>query len=131
MAFQNIKQPINATFSMAGNIGRLVWNPTFATIQNARFSAAQKYIDSEVLRLDDPLIPLQTGYLKKSGQLGTKVGSGEVKYIAPYAGYQYYSTPETRGYDPQRGAKWFERMKAAHKEAILRGAQAYAGGAGI
>jgi hypothetical protein len=57
---------------------------------------------------------LQSGILKKSGTLGTEIGSGEVDWIAPYARKQYYDTPETRVYDPMRGSLWFERMKADH-----------------
>lgn len=35
---------------------------------------------------------------------------------------QYYGTADTRPYDANRGAHWFERMKVAEKEDILRGA---------
>ena len=89
---------------------------------------AQQFVDSEVLRLCDPLVPMQTGMLKKSGTLGTDIGSGEVNYIAPYAAMQYYNTAQTRDYDSNRGAYWFERMKAAHKKEILEGAKNLAGG---
>lgn len=91
------------------------------------FNKVQSYIDSEVLRYCDPLVPMQTGMLKKSGTLGTELGSGEVKYIAPYAAKQYYETAETRAYDPNRGAYWFERMKPMHRDAILSGAKRVVG----
>ena len=65
----------------------------------------------------------RTSMLEKSGLLGTVVGSGEVKYIAPYARFQYYSTAQSRIYDPRRGGMWFERMKAAHRKDILRAAE--------
>ena len=68
-------------------------------------------------------MPLQTGMLEKSGKLGTEIGSGEVNYIAPYAADQYYNTSETRPYDSNRGANWFERMKVDEKESILKGAE--------
>ena len=71
--------------------------------------------------------PIDTGMLIRSGELGTVVGSGEVNYIAPYAGAQDATAP-SRIYDPRRGGKWFERMKADHKTAILRGAAKIAGG---
>lgn len=90
---------------------------------NGQLSRAQIFVDSEVLRLCSPLVPFQTGMLDKSGKLGTEIGSGEVRYIAPYAAVQYYNTSESRPYDAQRGAKWFERMKAGHKKEILDGAQ--------
>ena len=61
--------------------------------------------------------------LEKSGILGTVIGSGEVRYIAPYARRQYYHTAQSRSYDAHRGAKWFERMKPAHKADIQRAAE--------
>lgn len=110
-----IKQPRNT----AG----LTWNTNFASNWAGKFSKAQKFIDSEVLRCSDPYTPKQTGSLINSGKSGTVIGSGEVKYLAPYAASQYYDTAKTRPYDPQRGAEWFERMKVVHKKAILEGAK--------
>lgn len=101
----------------------LTWNPNFAPSRTAKFSKAQKFVDSEVLRYCSSLIPFQTGMLDKSGKLGTVIGSGLVQYIAPYAAEQYYNTATSRFYDANRGAKWFERMKVAYKKDILAGAQ--------
>lgn len=56
-----------------------------------KMGAVQKVIDSEVLRRSDPYIPMLSGNLKRSGTTGTVIGSGEVKYIAPYARKQYYN----------------------------------------
>lgn len=83
----------------------------------------QQVIDSEVLRLDDPYVPFDTGNLRQSGIRGTHIGSGEVVYNAVYAASQYYNTPDTRSYDPMRGAQWFERMKADHHGEILEAAR--------
>lgn len=99
---------------------RLVWNNGCAPRVNGMLSKKQEIIDSEVLRLCGPMVPKRTGALEKSGTLGTVIGSGEVKYIAPYAERQYYSTSQSRSYDPRRGGMWFERMKVAHRAAILR-----------
>ena len=74
------------------------------------------------LRGTETRVPIKTGMLEKSGKLGTSIGSGEVNYIAKYAAVQYYATSDTRPYDANRGAHWFERMKVAEKEDILRGA---------
>lgn len=101
----------------------LKWAPTFAMRWTEKFSQAQKFIDSEVLRYSAPLTPRLTGFLINSGSLGTTIGSGLVQYTAPYAASQYYDTSESRAYDPHRGAKWFERMKTAYKDAILAGAK--------
>lgn len=102
---------------------KLVWNSDFGRERTKQFSRKQKIVDSEVLRYCSPLVPKITGMLERSGILGTVIGSGEVKYVAPYARLQYYQTAQTREYDPQRGAKWFERMKTAHKEDLKRAAE--------
>ncbi len=102
---------------------RLVWNSGFGQERTAMFNRKQEIVDSEVLRYCSPLVPLRTGMLEKSGTLGTVMGSGEVKYIAPYARFQYYQTAQSRSYDTRRGAKWFERMKTAHKGDIQRAAE--------
>lgn len=111
------------SISQPRNTSGLTWNPMFATIRNAQLSREQKFIDSEVLRYCDPLTPKQTGNLIDSGKMGTTIGSGEIKYLAVYAANQYYNTAQSRPYDPNRGSKWFERMKTAHKKAILEGAK--------
>lgn len=99
--------------------------------------SVQKFIDSEVLRLCDPLVPLDSGKLKQSGITGTVVGSGKVTYNSPYARYQYYGklmvgkAPKTltdidlqyHSGDSRRGKFWFERMKSQYKDDILRGAK--------
>lgn len=118
-----ISQPSNTTFTSGSTTGKLVWSTSFATKRTSHFDKIQKYVDSEVLRLCSPLVPFDTGNLEKSGKLGTVVGSGEVKYIAPYAAYQYYNTSESRSYDGNRGGNWFERMKASSLDDIKAGAE--------
>ena len=98
---------------------RLEWNPEFGQKKAQAFSKAQEFIDSECLRYCDPLTPRRTGYLIKSGQLGTVIGSGEMNYLAPYARRQYYENSGSGG--GKRGKLWFERMKAAKKETIKKG----------
>ncbi len=107
---------------------QLEWNPGFGAEKTGHFNAAQRFVDSEVLRRGDKYVPFRTGVLRTSGVLGTVVGSGEVAYIAQYAARQYYRTAKTRSYDPLRGAYWFERMKTAEGAIILVGAQRIAGG---
>ncbi len=117
---------------------KLTWNPQFQKGWETRFNNAQKFVDSECLRHCDKLVPFQTGFLKKSGILGTKIGSGELNYLSPYSRYQYYgkvmvgkppkrktNIPLKYQFAPKRGAKWFERMKVEHKDAILRGASRF------
>lgn len=99
---------------------RLKWNSGFAPEKEACFNRAQAFVDSECLRRMNPLAPRRTGMLIKSGTLGTVIGSGEIEYLAPYARKQYYKH--------KTKAKWFERMKASHKEPILKGAMIIAAG---
>lgn len=138
-----IKTPHGATINTKNGTVRLTWNPSFTDIWEGRFTEAQKYVDSAVLRYNSRYIPFRTGFLDRSGTLGTVIGSGLVVYNAPYARYMYYGkvmrdkngralygmapkhvTNEPIQYHgaPQRGAFWFEKMKAAHKDTILRGA---------
>ena len=108
----------------------LEWNTNFVPKWTERYTKAQKFVDSEVLRYSEPFIPLLTGTLIKTGILGTDIGSGTVSWIAPYARYQYYRgrRPGTQQAGPLRGRYWFERMKAVRGETIIRGAKKLAGG---
>lgn len=99
---------------------RLIWDTGAKQRINGVLSQKQETLDSEVLRLCSPLVPHRTGTLERSGIMGTVIGSGEVKYITPYARFQYYQTAETRDYDPRRGGMWFERMKTANKAQLLK-----------
>lgn len=78
----------------------------------------QKFIDSEVLRLMEPYTPFLSGTLKDSPTLQTKLGTGLIHQRQPYARRQYY---ENVG-KGLRGKLWFGRMKADHKNDILKGA---------
>lgn len=123
MGVHRIDTPRGSIIKAGETSCELVWNSNFKGDSEAQFDRKQKTVDSEVLRYCSPLVPFRTSMLEKSGTLGTVVGSGEVKYIAPYARFQYYNTAESRSYDPRRGGMWFERMKAAHKQDILRAAE--------
>lgn len=90
----------------------------------------QKFVDSEVLRLTDPYVPMDTGQLKQSGTRHTRIGSGEVKYKTPYARRMYYNPQYRFQGAPMRGAYWFERFKANHRDEILKGAAKVAGARG-
>lgn len=116
-------------------VAELKWKPGFGSEYSAKYNQAQMFVDSEVLRLCDPLTPMRSKALILSGTLATDVGSGLVQYNAPYAKYHYYGklmvgpapkklTEIDLTYEgaPQRGAFWFERMKANDAKAILKGA---------
>lgn len=80
---------------------------------------AQKYIDSEIVRRSDPLVPFDTGMLKKSGITGTKIGTGVIAYNSPYAKKQYFKGRATG----LRGRKWVRRMWTSDKADILENSQ--------
>jgi hypothetical protein len=123
-----IDTPRGSVFQGKNGKAQLVWNTNFQPKWQANYSAAQKFVDGEVLRLCEPYTPLRTSMLIKSGILGTDVGSGTVSWIAPYAKAQYYNPrPPGRETGPLRGGHWFERMKAVNGAKILAGARRIAG----
>lgn len=136
-----IETPRGTIVKTTNSKAELKWNPNFTDKWQGRYSRAQMFVDSEVLRLSDPYIPMQSGMLKKSGILGTVIGSGEVVWNAPYARYLYYGkvmvgrapkvlTAKNLTYHgaPMRGAFWFERMKKDKGKQILDKAALIAGG---
>ncbi len=91
---------------------------------------AQKFLDTEVLRLADPYVPMLTGTLKKG--MGTVVGAGEIVYNTPYAKRQYYANAG-RGLQGNaggglRGKLWIPRMIADKGTALTRAFAAFIGG---
>lgn len=116
------------------------------------FGKVQKFIDQETIRLMAPYTPYRAGVLENSASIGTKIGSGEINQISPYARFQYYGkvmvssitgSPWARkgekkiltdrdlvhdkSIHPMAGPFWFERMKADKKDEILEGARKVAG----
>lgn len=107
----------------------------------------QKLVDSECMRYMGDYMPRrQVGELEHMMVLVTTIGSGEIDTPGPFAHYLYegilYVSPTTgsawakkneikvpTGKEltyagaPMRGKKWFERMKADHKEDILQSAR--------
>lgn len=114
-----IKTPRGCVYTTTNRGGtvmaKLEWNPGFAPNKNAAFQSAQAFVDSECLRYMNPLTPRKTGMMIKSATLGTVLGSGSIEYLVPYARRQYY--------EHKTKAKWFENMKAGHKDAIMKGAE--------
>lgn len=100
-----ITTPRGSVFTSADANGsvtaKIEWAPGFAQRKAESFSKA--------------LTPRRTGFLIKSGTLGTVIGSGSIEYLAPYARRQYYENKSK--------PRWFETMKASHKEPILKGAE--------
>jgi hypothetical protein len=129
MTAPKIETPRGKVFQTPNGKAELVWNTNFVPIRQKNYSDAQKFIDSEVLRLSEPFTPLLTSMLIKSGILGTDIGSGTVKWIAPYAKAQYYKgrQPGRSKTGPLRGAFWFERGKEIWGQKLIRSARKMAG----
>lgn len=83
------------------------------------FSPAQRFIDSECMRLMDPYTPFDKGTLKSAPNIQS--GGGKIVQQTPYAKRWYYEHANFKE-APRRGNKWFERMKENHKKDILAGA---------
>ena len=93
--------------------------------------AVQQFIDTQCLQLsNDKFVPFDQHTLIESGNINTKIGSGEVMWRTPYARRLYYH-PEydfSTEKNPQAGGYWFERMKQQYKKRILAGAKKIANG---
>lgn len=147
---KRIDTPQGSIIVTKGNKGissRLKWNEGFKGKWQGKIDNAQKFVDSECIRRMDKYTPMLSGMLIKSATLGTKIGTGKIQQIAPYAKYQYYGklmvssktgsswskgekkilTDRNLNYNnsvhPLAGAFWFERMKRDHLESILQGAK--------
>ena len=99
-----------------------------------RYNSIQKFIDNTVVRHMDPYVPMRTGILAKSVILGSRMGSGELVYIAPYSRKVYLGEKKdgtkmkfSKSRHPKATEKWAEHMKAARMPQIEREVQAYVG----
>ena len=124
----------------------LKWSKGFGVRMTATLLKAQKFVDSECIRLMTPYTPTLNTGLRKSAITGTKIGTGKIVYASPYARYQYYGklmvssgtgegkvlTDKDLKYSKSRaplaGKLWFERMKADKLPQIKKGANAILGG---
>lgn len=104
------------------------WNDRNRIPQN--IVRAQKYLDGQVLKDTDKYVPMRTGILAKSGILGTRIGSGEIEYTAPYAKKLYYGVNIrfSKSRHPLACAKWFEASKAVNKRSWLMEVRRISGG---
>lgn len=112
--------------------------------------AVQKVVDSETMRYMSDYMPRrQAGSLEHLMVMATVIGSGQIDIPGPYAHYLHegilfvspttgsawakknevkVSTGKALNYTgaPMRGKKFFDRMKADHKDDILKAAKAMA-----
>ena len=106
---------------------QLVWNPGFGMQYSYKFQRNQIFIDSGVIKGMEPYTPLRTSMMIKSLYLGSVIGSGLIRYLAPYAKKQYYMgrVPGTSSTGALRGKLWFERWKAEKGETFKVSVKAY------
>lgn len=109
--------------------GKLVMNTGKVTARYAgNIAAAQRFLDSSVLKDSEPYVPYKSGHLARSGQRGTSIGSGQVRYTAPYARKQYYLYPvKNTNVHKQASMQWFEKAKAVKKSDWMKGAKRIGG----
>ncbi len=74
----------------------------------------QPILDTQVLKDSNYYAPMDTGNLMSSGITGSKIGSGQLLWTAPYAKKMYYGVGYNFSKDsnPNARAKWFEEAKA-------------------
>lgn len=99
-----------------------------------RYNSIQKFIDNTVVRHLNPYTPMRNGILAKSVILGSRMGSGELVYIAPYSRKVYRGVKKdgtkmkfSKSRHPKATEKWAEHMKAERMPQIEREVRAYAG----
>lgn len=107
----------------------LVMKSDFGKRYTSNFQRAQAFVDDEVIRFCSVRVPVAFGYAG-AGRLRRSVEAkgGLVVYTAGYGRLQYYRTSQSRPYDANRGAFWFERGKVQERGRILREAARIAGG---
>jgi hypothetical protein len=125
--------------------------PSEAVLQNHGLQPegpVQKLVDSETMRYMSDYMPRrQAGELEHMMVMATVIGFGQIDIPGPYAHYLHegilYVSPTTGSAwakkneikvptdrelayagAPMRGKKFFDRMKADHKDDILQAAQA-------
>lgn len=81
----------------------------------------QKYLTSEIRRLSDPYVPMDTGALKNTAV--TEVS--HITYVQLYARRQWYTNKGGKG---KRGKMWCLRMWADRGDEIVQSVADYCGG---
>lgn len=100
---------------------------------------ARKFIASEVKRLSDSYVPMQSGYLKNSASVAPDGSS--LTYKGPYAHYHwigelmagrapkhYTGRPMKYHGAPRRGRKWTEVMLASRSRDLTASVAKFVGG---
>jgi len=77
-----------------------------------RLKKVQAQLDVQVMKDSNYFCPEDTSKLQQSVILGTKIGSGCLRWQSPYAASQYYEHPyKSTQKNPNACTKWFEAAK--------------------
>jgi len=91
---------------------------------NKKFEEAQECIDNETIKNLENYTPIAMKRFKNRGKMSKSHKSespGVIINTEPKARREYYTNKGLS--DPERGKFWLERMKADHKNEILRKAK--------
>lgn len=124
-----VKTPKGDIYRQQGESGKISiqirWDSGFGSKWTKVLYTAQSIFDEEVLRTTEPYVPMDTGMLRRSAQLSSDIGGGELVWATPYAAEQYYNTSDSRPYSSLAGAHWGDRSKAdnlTHYATFAKGA---------
>ncbi len=94
------------------NVGKV------STRLKGHIGTLQPILDNQVLKDSNYYAPMDTGNLMSSGITGSKIGSGQLEWTAPYAKKMYYGINYNFSKDsnPHARAKWFEEAKKSFIE---------------
>lgn len=104
------------------NFKSLVFSHDFEQKSKQNFAEAQEYIDNQCLKYLPDYTPIAQKRFKNRGKMSKahKIEKpGLIINTEPKARREYYSNKGHSG--PNRGKYWLERMKADHKDDILKG----------
>lgn len=86
---------------------------------------SQTFLDNEVLKDSNYYIPMDTGNARDSGILHSKIGSGQIQWVAPYIRPIYYNSNMNFSKDrnPNATNLWYEYAKAQKLDDWVEGSQ--------
>jgi hypothetical protein len=124
-----IKTPRGKIFHDKTGRAKLIWSPGFVPKWSGAFQTLQEALDAGVFKRIEKYMPRRTGRLILSQRLATRIGSGLFKWLVPYGYYLYTGINRFTGRPlnfngaPMRGAKWFQRMKSAEGQDLIKEAK--------
>ena len=104
------------------NFKGLVFSRDFESKSKKNLAQAQEYIDNECLKYLPEYTPIAQKRFKNRGKMSKAhklEKPGLIINTEPKARHEYYVNKGSSGQN--RGKYWLERMKADHKDDILKG----------